>query len=233
MGKQWKQWQTFIFLGSADYCDDCSQEIKRCLLLGRKAMTNLDSMLKSRDITLPTKVCIVKALVFPVVVYGCELDPKEGWAPKNWYFWTTVLENTLEGPSDSKEIKLVNSKGNQLWIFIGRSGAEAEAPILWPHDVKSWLTGKDCDAGKDWGQEEKEVIEDEMVGWHHWLNGHEFEQTLGDSEGHGAWHAAVHEVAKSWIRLSTWTMWIWAPKGYEPWMFNLLERVRLFYLVAN
>ena len=97
-----------------------------------------------------------------------------------------VLEKTLESPLDFKEIKPVNSKGNQCWIFIGRTDAEVAALILWPPDAKSWLTGRNSDAGKDWGQEEKGMIEDEMFGWHHWLNGHEFEQTLGDSEGQGS-----------------------------------------------
>ena len=160
-----------------------------------------------------------------------ELGCEESWAPKNWCSWIVVLQKTPESPLDYKEIKLINAKGNQSWIFIGMT--DAEAAILWSLDVKSWLTGKDCDAGKDWGQEEKEVIKNEMVGWYHWLNGHESEQTLGDSEGHGAWHATVHEVAKSWTRLSTWTTWIWAPKEYESWTFNLLEKVRLFYLVEN
>ena len=114
-----------------------------------------------------------------------ELDHKEHWAPKNWCLWTVMLEKSLESPLDSKEIKAVNPKGNQPWIFIGRTGAEAEAPIFWPPDGKSRLTGKYPDAGKDWGQEEKRMTEDKMVGWHHWLNGHEFEQTLGDGEGQG------------------------------------------------
>ena len=142
----------FIFLGSKITADgDCSHEIKRCLLLGRKAMTKLDSILKSRDITFLTKVCIVKTMVFPVVMYGCKLDYKEGWAPKNsWYFWTVVLEKTLESPLDGKEIQPVNPKGGQSWVFIGRTDAEAEAPILWPPDSKSRLIGKDPDAGKDW-----------------------------------------------------------------------------------
>ena len=154
----------FIFLCSKITTDgDCSHEIKRHLLLGRKAMTNLDRILKSRDITLPTKVHLVKAMVFPVVIYGCELDYKESWVLKNWCFQTVVLEKTLESPLDCREIKSVNPKGNQPWIFIGRTDAEAEAPILWPHDVKNWLTGKDPDAGKDWGQEEKGMAEDEMV----------------------------------------------------------------------
>ena len=112
-----------------------------------------------------------------------ELDHKEGWTVENWCFWTVVLEKTLESPLDSKEIKPVNPKGNQSWLFVGRTDAEVEAPILWPPDEKSLLIGKDPDAGKDWRQEEKGVTEDEMIGWHHWLNGHESEQTLGDGEG--------------------------------------------------
>ena len=111
------------------------------------------------------------------------LDYKENWAQKNWCFWTVVLEKTLESPLDFREIKPVNSKGDQPQIFTGRTGAEAEAPILWPPDVKSWLIGKDPDSGKDWRQEEKGMTEDKMVGWHHQFNGHEFEWTLGDSEG--------------------------------------------------
>ena len=112
-----------------------------------------------------------------------ELDHKEGWVPENWCFWTVVLEKIPESSLDSKEIKPVNLKGNQPWIFIRRIDAEAEAPIVWPPDVKSWLIGKDSDAGKDWGQEEMGVTEDETVGWHHWLSGHESEQTPGDSGG--------------------------------------------------
>ena len=115
-----------------------------------------------------------------------ELDYKEGWAPKNWCFWAVVLEKTLESPLDCKEIQPVYPKGNQPWIFIGRTDAEAEAPILWPPDIKYWLIGKDPHVGKDWGQEEKGAIEYELTGWHHWLNGNEFEQTPGDSEGQGS-----------------------------------------------
>ena len=148
-------------------------------------MTNLDSVLKSRDITLLTKVCKVKAMVFPVVMYGWELHHKEGWMPKNWCFQTIMLKKTFESPLDFKEIKPVNPEGNQSWIFTGRTDAEAEAPILWPPDVKNWLTGKDPDAGKDWRQE-KRVTEDETVGWHHLLNGNEFEQIPGDSVGQGS-----------------------------------------------
>ena len=111
-----------------------------------------------------------------------ELDHKEGCVPKNWRFWTVVLEKTLESPWNCKEIKPVNPIGDHPWIFIGGTDAKAETPILWPPDAKNWLIGKDPDAGKDWRQEE-ETTEDEMVGWHHRLNGHEFEQTPGDSEG--------------------------------------------------
>ena len=141
---------------------DCSHEIKRRLPLGRKVMTNLDSIFKSRDITLPTKIHPVKTMVFPVVMYGYELDCEEGWTPKNWCIWTVVLEKTLESPLDCKEIHPVIPKGNQSWIFIGRT--DAEAPILWPPDVTSRLIWKDPDAGKDWGQEEKGTTEDERVG---------------------------------------------------------------------
>ena len=177
----------FILGGSKITADaDCSHDIKRCLILGRKARTNLDSVLKSRDIILLTKVHLVKAVIFPVSCLMWELDHKEAWAPKNWCFWTVVLEKTLESPLDCKEIKLVNPKGNQSWIFIGRTDAKAEVLILWPPDVKNWLLRKDPDAGKDWRQEEKGMTEDEMVGWHHWLHEHEFEQTLGDGEGQGS-----------------------------------------------
>ena len=151
-------------------------------------MTNLDSIFKSRDITLPTKVCLVKAMVFPVVIYGgWELDCEEGWAPKNWCFSTVVLEKTLESPLDSKEIQPVHPKGDQSWVFIGRTDVEDETPILWPPDEKSWLIWKDPDVGKDWGQEEKGTKEDEMIGWHHGLNGHEFGWTPGVDDGQGGY----------------------------------------------
>jgi len=143
------------------------------LLLGRKLLTNLDRILKSGDITLPTKVHLVKAMIFSSShIWMRELNHKEGWAWKNWLFWIVVLEKTLESLLDCKEMKPVNSKGNQSWIFIGRTAAEAEALVLWPPNAKSWLTGKDPDAGKDWGQEERGPTEDEMVGWGHWLNRH-------------------------------------------------------------
>ena len=138
-------------------------------------MTNLDSILKSRDITLPAKVRLVKAMVFPVVMYGCESwTIKKAEHQKNWCFWNVLLEKTLESPLDCKEIQQVHPKGDQSWVFIRRTDAKAETPILWPPDVKSWLIEKYTDAGRDWGQGEKGMTEDEMVGWHHWLDGHEF-----------------------------------------------------------
>ena len=141
----------FIFLGSKITANgDCSHEIKRHLLLGSKALTNLDSILKSREITLSTKVCLVKAMVFPVVRCGFELYYKENWAPENWCFWTVVLEKTLESPLGCKEIQPVHPKGDQSWLFTGRTEVEAETWILWLPDVESWLTGKDPDAEKDW-----------------------------------------------------------------------------------
>ena len=176
----------FIFLGSKiTMGSDCSHEIKRHLFLGGKAVTNLDNILKNRDITLLTKVHRVKAMVFPVVMYKCEswtikkAEHQRTDAFKSWG-WKRLLRVL-----HSKEIKPVNPKGNQPWIFVGRTDAQAEAPTLRPPIVKSQHTRKDSDAGKDGGQEEKWVTEDEMVGWHHQLNGHEFEQTLGVGDWQG------------------------------------------------
>ena len=149
-------------------------------------MTNLDRILKSRDITLPTKVHLVKAMF--VCLFVCfssshvwmwELDYKESWALNDWCFWTVVLEKSLESPLDYKEIQPVNSKENQSWIFIGKTDAKAEAPILWPPDTKNWLIGIDPDFGKVLRQQDKGMTEEKMTGWHHWLNGHESEQTPG------------------------------------------------------
>ena len=196
----------FIFLGSKITADsDCSHEIKICLFFGRKAMTNLDNILKSRDITLPTKVLSSQSYGFSSSrVWIWELDHEEIWAPKNWCFWTVVLEKTFESPLDCKEIQPVNPKGNQPWISFGRTVAEAEAPILWQPDAKSQLIGKDPDAGKDWRQEKG-------TGWQRmrWLasitnsmdmNLSKLQET---EEDRGAWHAAIHQVAKSKTRLRT------------------------------
>ena len=162
-----------IFLGLKITVDsDCSHEIKRCLLLGVKSMTNLDSVLKSRDVTLPTKVYLVKAMDFPVVMYRCESCTIE--KAKHWRIDASNcgVGEDFWSPLDCKEIQAVNLKGNQSWIFIGRT--DAEAPTFWPPDAKIWLIWNEPDADKDWRQEEKGTTEDEMVGWHHWLNGHGF-----------------------------------------------------------
>ena len=149
-------------------------------------MTHLDSRLKSRDITLPTKVHLVKAMVFPVVMYGCESwTVKKAECRRTDAFELWLLEKTLESPLDCKEIQPVHPKGDQSWVFIGRTNAEAEAPILWPPHAKSWLIGKDPDSGRDWGQEEKGTPEDKMAGWHHQLDAHEFGWTLGVGEWQG------------------------------------------------
>ena len=165
MGKQWKQCQTLFLGGSKITADgDFSHEIKRHLLLGRKAMTNLDSALKNQRHHFSDKGPSSQSYgFFPTSHVGMwELNHKEGWALKNWGLWTVVLEKTLESPLDCKEITPVNPKGNQPWIFIKRTDAETEAPILCSPHANSQLTGKDHDAGKDWRQEER-VTEDQMV----------------------------------------------------------------------
>ena len=144
-------------------------------------------------------------------VWMWELNHKESWVPKNWCFLSVVLK-TLENSLDCKEIKPVHPKGNQSWIFTGKTDAEAETPILWSPDAKNWLIGKDPDAGKDWGQDEKGTTEDEMVGWHHWLNGHEFEQAPGVGDGQGSlvccspWGRKESDTTKGWN---------WAEGDYE------------------
>ena len=168
MGKQWKQWETLFSwapksLKKITEDADCSHKVKRFLLLGRKAITNLGSILKSKDKN-PSFLFTYFADKNPSIqsygfssshVWMWKLDPKESWAQKNWCFWTVVLEKFLESPLDCKEIQPVHPKGNQSWIFIGRTDVEAESPILWLPDVKNWLIVKDPDAGKDWSQEAK------------------------------------------------------------------------------
>ena len=152
-----------------------------------------------------------------------ELDCEEGWAPKNWCFWTVVLEKTLESPSECKDIQPVHSKGDQPWDFFGRNDAKAETPVLWPPRAKSWLTGKDSDAGRDWGQEEKGTTEDEMAGWHHWLDGRESEWTPGDGDGQGglaccnSWGRKESDTTErlNWTELNLYPWLPWWLNGKE------------------
>ena len=166
----------FILGGSKVTEDgDCSHEIGRCLLLGGKAIINLDSILKSRDIICQQSPSFQSYSFYSSHIWMWNLDYKESWAPKNWCFWTVVLEKTLDSPLDCKDIQPVHAKGNQSWIFIGRTDAEAETPILWPPYAKNWLIWEDPDARKDLKCEEKGMPEDELFGWHHRLNGHKLE----------------------------------------------------------
>ena len=165
-----------------------------------------------------------------------ELDCEEGWAPKNWCFWTMVLEKTLKSPLDCKEIQPVHSKGDQPWDFFRRNDAKAETPVLWPPHAKSWLIGKDSDAGRDWGQEEMEMTEDEMAGWHHRLNGRKSEWTpgVGDVQrGLACWNSWV---TKSWTGLSDWTelKTIWSRKNiYRKFVYNLFRYFNVFNRVNS
>ena len=176
----------FILRGGASKITadgDCSHEVKRCLLLGRKAMTYLDHILKS----FADKGLSCQSYGFSSsLVWMWELDHKESWAPRNWCFWPVMLDKTLERPLDCREIQPVNPKRNQFCIFIGRTNNEAEGPILWPPDMKNSLIRKDHDTEKEWKQEEKAVAENEMIGWHYWLDGQEFEQALGVDDVQGS-----------------------------------------------
>ena len=183
MGRKWKQWQIFFsWIPKSLLMVTAAMRLKEAC----SSVTNLDRVLK-RHIALLTKVHMVKGIFFSVVIFGRESRVIEE-AKKSWFFWIVVLgcHSCIESPLGSKEIKPINPKGSQPWIFIERTDGEAEAPILWPPDEKSWLIGKDPDAGRDWRQEEKGMTEDETVGYHHWLNGCEFEQTPGNSEGQGS-----------------------------------------------
>ena len=177
----------FIFLSSKIPADGgCSHEIKT-LAPWKKSYDHPRQHIKKQRHYFASKGPSSQGYGFSSShVWMWELNYKESWAQRNWCFWTVVLERTLESPLDCKEIQPVHPKGNQSWIFIGRTDAKAETPIHWPHDGKNWLLGKDPDAGKDWRQEEKGMTEDEITGWHHQLNGHEFEQALVVGDGQGS-----------------------------------------------
>ena len=177
MGKQGKQWQTLFWGAPKITADgDCSHKIKRHFTPWKESCDQPRQHIKKQRHYSVNKGLSHQGYGFSSGhVWMWELDYKESWVPKNWCFWTMVLEKTLESPLDCKEIQPVHPKGDQSWVFIGRTDVEAETPILWPSDVKSWLIWKEPDAGKDWGQEEKGMTEDEMVGCHHWLDRHEFE----------------------------------------------------------
>ena len=184
--KQWKQWET-LFLGAPKSLQMVTAAMKLKDAPWKKSYEKLRQHIKKQRYHFTNKGLYSQSYGFSSShVWMWELDHKEGWALKNWCFWTVVLEKTLESPLYCKEIQPVNPEGNQPYIFIGRSVAEAEVPIRWPPDIKSRFFGKDPDAGKDSGWEEKRVREDEMVGWYHWLSGHNCEQILGDSEGQGS-----------------------------------------------
>ena len=184
MGKQCKQWGT-LFLGAPKSLQMVTASAVT-LAPWKKSYDQPRQHIKKQRHCFANKGPCSQSYGFSSShVWMWELDHKEGWAMKDWCFWTVVLEKTLESPLDCKEAKVVHPKGNKSWIFIGRTDAEAETPILCPPDVKNWHIWKDPDAGKNWRQEEKGTTENEVVGWHHWLNGHEFEQTprVGDGQG--------------------------------------------------
>ena len=212
MGKQWKQWQTLFFWGSRIPADgDCSCEIKRCLVPWKKSYYNSRQQMKKPRHYFADKCGFSQSYDFSSSqVWMWKLDHKESWVLKYWCFWTVVLEKTLENSLDCKESKPVNPKGNQSWTFIGRTEAKVEIPLLWPSDAKNWLFGKDSNTGKDWRQEEKGTTEDEMVGWLHWLNGHEFEQALraGDGQENLACFMqsmSLQKVGYDWVSEVKWS----------------------------
>ena len=208
MGNKWKRWHCIFLDYKITMNSDCSHEIKR-LAPWKESYDKPRQRIKKQRHPFVDKCLYSQSYDFSSShVWMWELDHKEGWKPKNWCFWTVVLEKTLESPLDCKEIKSIHPKGNQPWIYIRRTEAEAESPVLWPPDVKSWLIRKDSDSVKDWRREEKGTTEDELVGWHHWLDGHEFEQALGVGDGQGslaccnAWGHKVSDMTEqlNWIQ---------------------------------
>ena len=208
-GEAMKTVTDFIFLSSKITADGgCNHEIKRYLLLERSYDQPRQHIKKQTHYFANRGPSSQSYNVSSSHVWMWELDYRESWALKNWCFWTVVLEKTLESPLDCKEIQPVSPKGDQSWIFIRRTDAAAESPVLWPPDTKKWLIGKDPDAGKDWRQEEKGTTEDEMVGWHHWLDGHEFEQALGAGDEQGSLACCMQSMGckeSDWATELNWT----------------------------
>ena len=225
MGKQWKQWKALFWRGSKITADGYySHEIKRHLLLRRKVMTKLVMTKKQRHYSANEGPSSQISGFSRGHVWMWVLDYKESWVPKNWCFWTVVL-TTLKSPLDSKEIQPVHPEGNQSWIIIRSTDAEAETPVLWPPDAKNWLTGKDPDAGKDWRQEEKGATEDEMVGWNHGLNGHEFERAPGVGDGQGSPVCCSSWGCKEsdWATELNWTVVLIGEGNGTPLQYSCLE----------
>ena len=211
MWKQWKEWETlFFWVAKSLQMATAAIKWKDAWSLEEKLWYPRQHIKKHRHYFANNGPSTQSYGFSSSRVWMWELDYKESWAPKNWWFWTVVLEKILESPLDCKEIQPVHPRGNQSWIFIGRTNAEAETPKVWPPDVKNWPIGKDPDAGKDWRQEEKRMTEKEIVGWHHWLDGHEFEQALGVGDGQGnlaccsPWGPKELDMTE-WLN---WTIWI-------------------------
>ena len=208
MGKQWKQWQTLYFCTpTALQMVTAAIKLKTLVSWKKSYEQPRKHIKKQRDDFADKGPSSQRNSFSSGHVWMWELDYNECWAPNNWWFWTVVLEKTLESPLDSKESQPVHPKGNQSWIFIGRTDVEAETLILWPSDTRNWVIWKDPGAGKDWSWEKKGTTENEMVGWDNWLSGHEFEQTLELVKDREAWCGAVHGVTKSRTWLSNWTDW--------------------------
>ena len=186
MRKQWKQWQTLLSWTPKSLKIVMQPWNKKTLAPWKKSYDQSRQHIEKQRYYFTDKGLSSQSYRFSSShVWMWELDHKKSWARKNWCFWTVVLEKTLESPLECKETQLINPKGNQSWIFTGRTDAEVETPILWPPDLMNWLIEKDHDAGKDWRQEEKGMTEDEMVGWHYWPVEHEFEQAPGVGDGQG------------------------------------------------
>ena len=208
------------------------------MFLGRKPVTSLDSVLKTRGIYFANKGPYSQRYGFSSSqVWMWELDYKEGCMPKNWCFSTVVLEKTLENPLDFEEIQPVCPKGNQFWIFIGRTDAKAEVPIIGSPATKNWLIGKDPDAGKDWRQEKEKMTEDEMVSWHHWLNRHESEQVPGIGNGQGSLACCMHSWGRKELDTTEWLNWNFLPQKAPGFYFDrsktLLDMLWCYGLPQN